>query len=195
MTVLGVGVYREGRYVPTRAGRYTREYQVWKDMLRRCYSLSVQVKQPAYVGCTVEPQLQDFQVFAGWANEQKGFHVEGYQLDKDLLVPGNREYRRDRLVFIPQGLNKFLVADRARRGQWPQGVYWDTSTGMFKSQLSDRGRRENLGRYPSAAQAAAVYAKAKTAAGRAWAVLLKEEGLVDQRVIECMQNYQFNVEG
>ncbi len=194
MSVLGVGVCRPGHYAPTRDGKYTREYQLWKDMLRRCYSETVQKKQPAYVGCTVEPDLQDFQIFAAWANAQKGFHVPGYQMDKDLLVPGNREYRKDRVVFVPRALNNFLIADTKRCGVYPQGVYLDTEAGQFKAQLSVAGRRTNLGRYASVKAAAEAYAAAKTLAGREWAEILRTESLVDFRVIERMAGYIFKQE-
>ena len=38
-------------------------YKVWKDMLRRCYSESFQIQNPAYLGCSVFLRLEVFLKF------------------------------------------------------------------------------------------------------------------------------------
>lgn len=103
----------------------TREARLWYDMMNRCESGGkCQARQPAYVGCFTSTLFQDFQLFAGWCHSQVGFGLKGHQLDKDILVEGNKEYSEDVCVFVPQELNKFLTLRAADRGNCPLGVYW-----------------------------------------------------------------------
>jgi len=57
-----------------------------------------------------------FMRFREWWTEN---HVDGWQLDKDLLVLNNKTYSPDACIYIPQWLNKFTVDAAAARGLLP----------------------------------------------------------------------------
>ena len=65
-------------------------YKKWREMLARCYCEKYQTKKPSYLGCTVSEEWHNFQVFAEWfySNFNGSNNCE---LDKDLLVLGNKE--------------------------------------------------------------------------------------------------------
>ena len=130
-------------------------YRAWKDMLMRCYSAKYQAKRPTYIGCQVVPEWHRFMTFRAWMVEQDW---QGRQLDKDLLIQGNRVYGPRTCAFISQGVNSFTTDRAAARGDWPIGVYWNKQNGKFKAQCCNpfSGENEYLGLFtcPDAAHEA-----------------------------------------
>lgn len=72
---------------------------------------------------------------------------EGRQLDKDLLMPGNKYYSPETCVFICQEVNKLLCDAGSIRGEWPIGVCWAKREQKFLSRCCNpaNGRHEFLG--------------------------------------------------
>lgn len=126
-------------------------YQVWTDMLMRCYSKKYQQRQPTYVGCYVCSEWFAFSNFKAWMEEQDW---KGKQLDKDILLQGNKMYSPDMCVFVAGSVNK-LLTDRANsRGQWMIGVCWHKQHNKFIAKCNDgNGRRVHLGLFTSELEA------------------------------------------
>lgn len=103
-------------------------YVCWENMLARCYDAKVQEKHPTYVGCSVSPEWLTFSKFRAWyfLNYQSGWEV-----DKDLLRPGNREYSPENCRFVPKELNMFLTNTRSAKG------YTKRANGKFQVFCSD----------------------------------------------------------
>jgi hypothetical protein len=72
---------------------------------------------------------------------------KGKDLDKDLLVPGNKIYSPDLCVMILPNLNKFLTDRKAKRGDSPLGASFHKSSGKFQANCYDpfSGRQVYLG--------------------------------------------------
>lgn len=119
-------------------------YACWKAMIRRCYSEKLHAAQPTYSECTVSDEWINFKSFRGWAISR--FSI-GLQLDKDILVEGNKEYSREKCAFISKDLNLFITGSIKSRGEWPTGVFWVDRLGRFKAYCSNpfTGRKEHLG--------------------------------------------------
>lgn len=130
-TVFGIGKYTKGSYSTRVDGKAAKEYVLWTSMLRRCYSEAYQAQQPTYIGCTVGDEFKDFQVFSEWCQTQGGFKEHGWQLDKDILYPGNKVYSGERCIFIPQELNLLLGSRKSKRGEYPVGVVYHKMAGKF----------------------------------------------------------------
>ena len=120
-SVYGVGV-AGAKYQITVNGRNIKEYVLWKEMLRRCYSDNYKKRQPTYEGCEVSDKFKSYEYFYEWCNKQIGFDNEGWHLDKDLLVKGNKVYSEDSCVFIPSEINTLLIKCTASRGEHLIGV-------------------------------------------------------------------------
>ena len=88
---------------------------------------------------------------------------EGLQLDKDLLVEGNKTYSEDTCVFVSPMVNTFTIDRGADRGKWLIGVHWNKEKGKFQSQCSNpfTGDREHLGYFPCEQQAHEAWLKRK----------------------------------
>jgi len=130
-------------------------YETWQSMLRRCYSATLQAKYPTYIGCSVAPEWLNFMTFRAWMIRQDWV---GMELDKDLLIPGNRVYGPQTCVFVSAKLNKFTTGHAAARGEWPLGVYWHKRDGKFRAKCCNpfTGKQEYLGYFtcPDAAHEA-----------------------------------------
>jgi len=88
-SVFGVGFIGEGDYKTKDQGGATIIYKTWHSMLRRCYYKPSLSYKPTYKGCSVVEEWHNFQNFAKWFEEN---YIEGYHLDKDIKVEGNKVY-------------------------------------------------------------------------------------------------------
>lgn len=122
-TKYGVGYYGVGPYVASVDGNVTKVYQTWTDMLRRSYCPKHQLDKPTYIRCTVDSRWHNFQVFAKWYIDNP-FNNVGYQLDKDIIYPGNTVYSPDTCVLVPPLINYQFrdVTNYLNEKGYPPGV-------------------------------------------------------------------------
>jgi hypothetical protein len=95
------------------------DYAAWSDMLMRCYCETYQKSYPTYKGCSVCAEWLRFSTFRIWYSTN---YKEGFELDKDLLVPGNKVYSPDTCRYVPHYINSLLLSSNSRRGEYPLGV-------------------------------------------------------------------------
>lgn len=155
----GVGYLGVGEYKVFVGNKHTPAYAAWHMMMHRVYSEEVHKIEPTYAECSVCSDWHDFQNFAEWYYKEPNSQTRGFQLDKDLMVLGNKVYGPTFCSFIPQEVNSLLNASDRSRGDLPQGVVKDGR--MFKARLGKGKTRVHLGNYPTEQQAFEVYKKAK----------------------------------
>lgn len=155
--VYGVGYFGEGPYLSSIGGVATPEYTVWYNMLERCYNPNRRVTNLAYVNSTVCLDWLNFQNFAHWY-VNTGYYAIGYELDKDLLYPGNTLYSPDTCCMVPSKINAILRTSNVIR-ELPQGVY--RSRNKFLAQLKCRPEGRHIGVYSTAEEASLAYNLAK----------------------------------
>lgn len=145
--VCGFGV-NDADYVvkPTVNGKQVKcpFYTVWKSMLERCYSEEYLRKRPSYRGCFVCSDWLYFTKFKKWMQSQP-WH--GKQIDKDLIVDGNKEYSPYFCAFVSQPTNSFATDRKSNCGELPVGVDFHSGNRKFQARCSNpfSGKRENLG--------------------------------------------------
>lgn len=190
--VQGVGVYIKGKYRSTRQAKKTREYTVWEKMLERCYSKSFQEKRPTYLGCTVSENFKDFQFFADWCNKQIGFGNNDWQLDKDIIIRGNKLYGEENCVFVPMEINCLLLSSKVNRGNCPIGVHFDKQAGKYRPSVSIGKKTIHLGSYDCIVSAFMAYKMAKEEHIRA--VACKYRFSIDDRVYNTLLKWEVNID-
>jgi len=116
--VCGVGINDSASPV-CHKGFANREYTTWCGMLMRCYSTPYQRKYPTYVGCAVCEEWLIFSNFQAWHRTN---YKDGFELDKDLLVQGNKIYSPQTCRFVPHYINSLFLCSASRRGRYPVGV-------------------------------------------------------------------------
>lgn len=108
-------------------------YNTWRGMLERCYGEKYQKKFPAYIGCSVCDEWKSYEIFEKWYNlNYYEAEDECMQLDKDILVKGNKIYSPNTCIFVPQTINKlFTKTDKLRNGLIGTSV---TKSGKYLAQ-------------------------------------------------------------
>lgn len=71
-------------------------YIKWRGMLERCYSKRSLIKNKSYSDCFVNKEWHLLSNFKKWFDKH---YIEGWQIDKDILVKGNREYLTIQVLF------------------------------------------------------------------------------------------------
>lgn len=158
--VYGVGYIGEGEYLAKENRKNTRAYAAWHGIMQRCYDPKMQAKSPTYKGCTVHPEWHNFQVFAEWFYGQRHYKV-GFEVDKDLLVDGNKVYSPHFCCVVPQELNVLFNDNLAAKGVEPTGVNYQSRINRFQARISINNERLYLGVFKCPREAEAVYKKAK----------------------------------
>lgn len=155
--VYGVGINDATYTIVPKGEKCCPFYQRWRGVLERCYSEKLKKKHPTYVDCAICEEWLLFSNFKAWMQEQDW---EGKQLDKDLLVKGNKMYSPETCLFIPQSINKFMTDRVLRRGLYPLGV--TIEGGFFKARCSNLGQGETyLGLFNTPEAAHIAYLKHK----------------------------------
>ena len=189
-------VYGEGilgtKYPPSINGVKTKEYTLWCNMLRRCYSATYQNRQPTYEGCEVGDKFKSYEYFYEWCHKQVGFGESGFQLDKDLLVKGNKVYSEDSCVFIPSEINTVLTKSTASRGEHLIGVYWNKTNKAFRAMVNkNKGKQEHLGSFKTEIEAFNAYKTAKESFVKEQAEKWKSQ--IDPRAYEALMSYTVEI--
>jgi hypothetical protein len=194
--ILGLGE-NDGKYLSARGGKPTNEYDAWHSMLLRCTE-KFWIKNPAYVGTTCSESFKSYTFFYEWCNKQTHFLKRDskgnkYQLDKDILIKGNKVYSEDTCVFVPKRVNTILNKSKTIRGDCPIGVFKNKLGGRFIALCSDgNGGQTYLGTYATMKEAFQTYKTFKEALIKQVANEYKEQ--LDSRVYAVLMCYQVNIE-
>ena len=121
-------------------------YSRWKSIYYRCYQSkdNNSCKNYKSKGITMCSEWLNFEVFKIWMENQEW---EGKDIDKDLLISGNKIYSPETCVFIDRNINCFLTSSKSIRGTLPLGVSKGKSSGTYQSSISIDNKDVFLGFY------------------------------------------------
>lgn len=111
-TVFGIGYYGVGNFAARKNTVKTEEYIKWFSMFNRCYNEKVHMQLPQYKGCSVAEEFHSFQNFAEWYRKKIYPSEYKLELDKDLLIDGNKIYSPSACCFLPKEINTTLNTKR-----------------------------------------------------------------------------------
>lgn len=119
-------------------------YRKWFAMLTRCYNKNEIRKHPSYAECSVCESWLLFSNFKQWMEQQDW---EGKDLDKDLLVKGNKVYSPETCCFISREINTFMIDRGAGRGDYLLGVTFVKKKKLYRARCNNPFTKsaENLG--------------------------------------------------
>lgn len=151
----GVGFMGEGLYQVENDPKLKKVLSLWRAILKRCYESGTNKTYKTYEDCTVHEDWHNFQNFAAWYvnHEYYGF---GYDLDKDLLVRGNKVYSAETCCMLPHQLNTSLPIVRGNNNERSVGVYKNRQN-KYQVAVTKDGKRVSLGVYITDVEASDVY--------------------------------------
>lgn len=182
-TIFGVGYLGQGKY-NTGSKNGKTHYITWSGMIERCYDEKKHIKSPTYKDCSVHPEWHNFQNFAKWFEEN---YQESFQLDKDILVKGNKIYSPETCCFVPKEINLIFNKRGTLRGKYPIGVSLHRKSDKFKARMG----RVYLGIFNTEIEAFQAYKTAKEAYIKE--VADKWKGLISDRVYKALYNYEVEI--
>lgn len=179
----------------------TATYQAWTCMKRRCIDNKYKEKYPTYIGVDASAEFKNFTLFHDWWFNQIGHDLPDIQLDKDLLVKGNKFYSPDTCLLIPNFVNKFLIKRNASRGdcligvdkhdQYKNGdVRYRAGVSVYDLISGKTGRR-HLGCFRNELDAFQAYKTEKEKIAKKYANYL--QGKVDDRVVQALLDFEVNI--
>jgi hypothetical protein len=151
-------------------------YEMWKRMLARCYG-KTNSSNASYVGCEVDSRWHRFMAFHDWVIARDW---EGKQLEKDLLVSGNKIYGPETCCLVPGYVNMIFVKTN-------QPCIQEYRPGRFIALVCKRGKKVCLGTFPSKELALAAWKAGKRDSIQDVLSRYEAEPNPDLRVIEALK--------
>ena len=189
--IFGVGYLGKGKYSAYHKResdgkvRATKIYNVWTDMLRRCYYSNINHKQSTYYGiCAVCEEWHNFQNFAQWYEENE-YECDGrLHLDKDILFPNCKIYSPETCVLVSQRIN-MLFMNKPNKRKLPNGIFKN------KKGYSVEYNEERLGTYKTLEEAYKIYANKKEEIIRQTAEEYKD--IIPKIVYDALYAYKVDI--
>lgn len=174
-------------------GKMTKEYNVWIDMLQRCFRKEWKNKNPTYKDVTCCKEWLLYENFYEWLHSQENFDKwssgEKWALDKDILIKGNKMYSPETCCLVPCIVNGLFTKSNAARGDLPIGV--SRFRDRFQAQCKDPfiNKTKHLGLYPTSMQAFQVYKEYKEKIIKQVAEIEYKAKNITKQCYESMMNY------
>ena len=190
-SVLNIGYIGIGFHKIKSEGKHTKLYRTWKNMLKRgCYA-QYKNEIPSYKNVTIYEKWKCFQNFGNWfENNFNPEYMQGWELDKDILIKGNKIYSPETCCFVPAEINKLFVKNDTNRGKYPIGVCINRK-GTFTSSVRKKDEVLWLGTFDTEEEAFEVYKIAKESYIKEVADIWKDQ--IEPRVYQAMYNYKVEI--
>lgn len=133
-------------------------YRKWTGMMERCYSSKWHEKHPTYKDCTVCDDWISFSWFKCWMENQDW---QGKQLDKDILIQGNKIYSPGTCLFVESNINSLFINCKESSGLYPLGVSLCKRSNKFIANITRFGKKHYIGLFDTADEASYEYLKEK----------------------------------
>lgn len=197
-SVCGVGI-TGNRYPTWQDGEHTKEYDAWQNMLLRSYDKKVKRKYPTYENVTCCEEWLLFENFYEWLHLQENFDEwyknNGWHLDKDILVKGNKIYSPDTCCLVPYNVNKLFIKHELHRGNLPIGITKDRKGYGFVVRCMNplTGNRDYLGYSTDAKDAFKLYKSYKEKLIKQVAKCEYNKGNITKACYEAMMKYEVEI--
>lgn len=169
------------------------EYCLWKKIHNRSYNSEENYKTLSYTGCSVDAVWFDYQELARfWHTDEH--RQDGWHLDKDILVKGNKIYSPDTCIFVPPRINGLFCKSLGSRGHLPIGV-GKSSEGSLKPYTvkckNADGKTTFLGSFHDPLEGFSVYKEFKE--GVIKAVSNEYKNQISDKLYNALINYKIEI--
>lgn len=191
--VHGVGYLGVGKYKVSVNRKNTKCYEMWENMLKRCYSNNRGKRSKSYEDCFVCEEWHNFQNFAKWY-EENYYEVEGQKmcLDKDIKYKNNKVYSKETCFIVPERINTLFERGRISKKNEPMGVNYHKSKGKYVARCNVGKDRIWLGHYDTKEQAFSVYKPFKE--NYIKQIADEYEKLIPKELYDAMYKYEVEID-
>lgn len=180
-------------------GKRVKSYFIWCGFLERCYSKTPKnlLRNRVYKDCSVCEEWLTYSKFKLWydVNYPNNPSVS-WNLDKDILVRGNKIYGPEYCRFIPQRINKLITNNKERRGKCKIGVSYYEDDAKFSATISifdettKRKKCIRIGKYDTEQEAYLTYKKHKEEYIKTVAELYFSKNLICVEIYNSLMNWE-----
>lgn len=199
-SVYGVGI--TGNKYPTwiiGTDKHTKEYEIWMNMLIRCFDNKIKEKYPTYKDVSCCDEWLYYDNFYEWLHSQENFDKwysnEKWHLDKDILIKGNKIYSSETCCLVPENVNKLFLKDDASRGSLPIGVTKDSKGYGFVIRCMNplTGNRDYLGYHTNMEKAFQLYKQHKENLIKQVAQIEYDKSNITKKCYQAMMDYEVEI--
>jgi hypothetical protein len=192
----------------TSNGKKVKEYETWRGMLKRCFDDGYLTKEPTYQGCNISEEWTYYKNFYNWIISQKNYKqwkdgCNGWAIDKDILLKGNKTYSSETCLLVPQNVNSLFTTRKLHRGKYPIGVTYSKKNNKFLAYCSDPFEKRcsskrhvfrYLGSFITQEKAFYAYKTFKEDVIKKVATLEFESGNITEKCYIAMLNYEIEID-
>lgn len=165
-------------------------YKAWVSITLRSTNQKFKDAHPAYSDCTICDEWRTLSNFKRWFEDPRNGYQDGYQIDKDILVKGNKEYGPNTCCFVPRLINSAIVIHPT--GKCPV-VGVKPNANKFEVCLSRYGKRVYIGLFDTKEEAFYAYKNAKEKYIKELAEKYFQEGKITKRVYDALIKYEVKI--
>lgn len=185
-SVWGIGYVGVGKYKIVVGKKKSNTYNTWNNLLSRCYFEEYKEKHPTYKDCTADIKWHSFQNFAEWYEVN---YVDGFALDKDILIKGNKIYSPETCCFVPKEINSLFIKPERKSKDLPRGVLKHHN--KFQASFSRKNKKVYLGLFNTLEEAFQAYKQAKEDYIKELAEKYKDK--ITEQVYQALINYKVDI--
>ena len=164
----------------------------WRSIMGRCYNSNENSKNHSYKDCTVDERWHNFQVFARWYEDNYNPEtMQGWHLDKDILVKGNKIYSPDTCAFVPAEINSLFINTSYGRSKTYLGVTYHKRINKYEASIRKNKNGCYLGVFNTPEEAFQVYKEAKEDYIKE--VADKWKDLIDPKVYQALYDFKLDL--
>lgn len=174
-----------------------KEYKTWVNMISRCFSEKEKGKHPTYKDVTCCEEWLFYENFYEWLHSQENFdkwyNGEYWNVDKDILIKGNKIYSPEACCLVPHVINALFIKCNKLRGDLPIGVYKHKN--KFVAKFSDpyTNKSKYIGSYETSEDAFQAYKNYKENLIKQMAQEEYRKGNITKKCYDTMMNYQVEI--
>lgn len=159
---------------------------LWHNMYDRCYSNAYHERSPQYKGCEMcDDWLDDYHIFREWVcNNYYTVGDEQIDLDKDILVKGNKIYSPKTCIFVPHSINAYF------NNMVRQPIYI-ASLDQWKMKIYIDGKDVTIGYFDTEEEAKLEYIRHKKASILTKADFYKDR--IPRKLYNAMVNWEIDL--
>lgn len=195
-SVYGVGIVGN-KYFNWVDKKATKEYDTWKQMLRRCYDQKLKEKYTTYKDVTCCNEWLNYENFYEWLHNQpnfdKWYNGNKWEVDKDILKKGNKVYSPENCCLVPHNINALFTKHNSKRGKLPIGIIKNTKGFCVRCNNPLTEIREYLGTYQTEEESFCIYKIYKEDIIKQVAKREYNEGNITERCYKAMINYEVEI--